>query len=143
MDPNYPDLTLAQVWYKETLGHVILGSAEGGQAAYLQVDYMGNGYLEGGDPVSEPATMLLLGSGLIGLAGARRKLKKIVGCKFSSKKAGYLICSAFFILYFVIIFMLIRCTIPGTNLACKQLQERCRLDREIINSKVLLSAMEA
>ena len=43
-----------------------------------------------------PSHHATAGSGLIGLAGARRK-KKIVGCKFSSKKAEYLICFAFFI----------------------------------------------
>ena len=41
-----------------------IGSGRGGSAKYV------------GSPVPLPATMILLGSGLVGLAGLRRKFKK-------------------------------------------------------------------
>lgn len=41
------------------------------------VEIVLNGTGPGPDPVPEPTTMLLLGSGLVGLAGFRRKFKKV------------------------------------------------------------------
>jgi hypothetical protein len=42
----------------------------------LAIDVMGSGAPFSGDPVPEPATMLLVGTGLAGLAGIRRKFKR-------------------------------------------------------------------
>jgi hypothetical protein len=53
-----------------TLENVVLGDAFGGE---LVVDKIQNGVI---NPVPEPATLLLLGSGLAGLAGFRKKFRR-------------------------------------------------------------------
>jgi len=50
--------------------HVVIGK---NKAKYIFSPFSHDG--AGGDPVPEPATMLLLGSGFIGLAGFRKRLK--------------------------------------------------------------------
>jgi hypothetical protein len=58
---------LAFAWYDED------GTWNDAPAIY---PYGNGGYVVEYEPIPEPATMLLLGTGLIGLAGARRKFKK-------------------------------------------------------------------
>ena len=75
--PNPGGVSGEDLWY--TAAHIQsiltapystwIGDGNGGD--------VGNGPVPGGDPIPEPATMLLLGSGLIGFAvSGRKKLKK-------------------------------------------------------------------
>ena len=60
------------------MDNIVLENFWVNQGAISHVTIYGNG--PGPDPVPEPATMLLLGSGLVGLAGyGRRKVSKKIG----------------------------------------------------------------